>query len=341
MSKIREMLEKAAVWQGDFLADYEAGCIVCFGKEPDQERTSGIATYYPEDAEDGDTRVQKTDLSDYPRTRAVVVGVDVREYSRREYHHQLIITAVLNATILKAIRILRDGARLAGTDPSIIVHTGDGAMVVFDSWEFEWEERATRAAELREKAARHRKEPEKVRRRAPDVNREVVERAFDFVFVLNALIAQDNERQAFQIDRDTQGAAMGILPIHVRFALTLGEVLLVVGPNEGLNCVGKAMVTCARILATDHGNHLMVEDTLLHQIERHGGLGRLGDGEWEQSLHGTELPERRVKSGEFRYADVFGHYSDAPLLRMLNRRASRTTQVHIGSHDVAVIDKRA
>ena len=99
-----------------------------------------------------------------------------------------------------------------------------------------------------------------------------------------------------------------------------------------------AMVTCARILSADHGNHFLMDYALLKDLERHGGLGNLCGGQWGQRLHTALLDEVKVKSGKFRFADIFGFYHDGLLLHALRHLHQKPRTYHIGSHNVASID---
>ena len=104
--------------------------------------------------------------------------------------------------------------------------------------------------------------------------------------------------------------------------------------NDALNCVGNGIVTCGRILSSDHGSHFLIDNELLRAIQTRGGLPSLCNGRWEHRLHSALLHEQKVKTSRVRYADVFGFYTDTPLLVALNRINTPSTRHHIGSHDM-------
>jgi len=290
-----------------------------------------------------------------PTGKAIVVGIDVREWTRRSWPAQMVITSILNTCILKSRKVLRDAGVLARDEPLIAVPTGDGAHLVFiDKKEIgrrseQWTADGDGDAEGRTKqypavpgaGEKGSNGDAGGRREQRRLDKDLLGRVLSFVFILNTLVTEYNHRRlsgGSQEEDPEDAGKLRILPIYPRFCLTWDDVLLCIDLNDRLNAVGRGMVTCARILASDHGNHFLVHTGLLHEAQKSGGLARIAKvspvGDWDARLHITELPEQQVKSGSFRYADVFGHYSDAPLLRLL-RSPSVTPQIfHIGSHDV-------
>lgn len=270
-----------------------------------------------------------------PIIRGVVVGIDVREWTRRDQLGQFIVAAILNSCILQTIDLIRARGMYEPDEPMLIVPTGDGAYVVFctrDSLEVlkEAEDKGRNPAEERLASERD--------KRAEASHVETIAKALSFVLTLNTLLTEYNARKVIVEHREENADGMGVLPIYPRFAVVLEQLLLALDANERLNMIGPAMVTCGRILSTDHGNHFLVNERLLHTCDPYGGLGavtsRAGLGDWQAHFHSTELPDALVKQGRFRYADVFGHYSDAPLLRLHGMASVRPREYHIGSHDV-------
>ena len=164
---------------------------------------------------------------------------------------------------------------------------------------------------------------------------EVAGWAFSFIFALNAVLAEDNARQRFKDDSQRSRDSFPTFPIECRYAVSFDDVYLLANDlYEEPNCVGNAIVTCARIVSNDHGNHLLVDHNLMRELEPHGGINGLRGGIWKQKLHHSLLSEVKIKSGSFRYADVFGFYNDDPLMQSKRRTNTAGKQIHIGSHDV-------
>lgn len=270
-----------------------------------------------------------------PLIDGIVVGIDVREWTKRGVAGQVIVAAILNACAVQTVEMFREHGLFDKYDPLLLVPTGDGMYVVFvidasigqqlQIWKDHGKKSETGPNE------EERIEVAKV---------ETTAKALSFILTLNTLLAQHNARRTFddsQLPTEEKGT-MGITPIYPRFSIVSDKILPCVDINDNLNAIGPGMVTCSRILGTDKGNHFLVHDKLLHECDRAGGIaavaGRVGLGDWKANLHFSEIPEIPVKSGKFRYADVFGHYSDAPLLRMQGMSSVRPKQYHIGSHDV-------
>jgi hypothetical protein len=281
-----------------------------------------------------------------PCVKAITVGLDIREYSRRMPEQQLFLTMCLFAAINRGIELLRRAGMIEPDEPRVTAQTGDGALIVFTSVDAfnpvrrmeellcgpgdgkpSFNEGAGGAAYAQEK---RKVELERLPRLA--------EQAFSFVFAVNSLIENENRRQGF-VEQPIGGhASTAVFPVAVRYAMSYDNVLLMLDVNEVLNCVGRGMVTCARILATDHGNHFLIEDSLLRALAPLSGVNGIGGGVWGQRLHSAVLQEARVKTNVVRYADVFGFYSDGPLLMAQGRHRAPRRQYHIGSHDVGAID---
>jgi hypothetical protein len=306
-------IEETRNWQKRLLEDYDAGCVVQIDKNAG-EWPGRVETWYA--GPEGMLKHSHEGLRPVP---VVVVGMDIREYSRRADVDMLFLSLMLHATIEKTLKILRMGGMLEDDEPMIFIWTGDGAHVIFDC--------GNRGEE------RH------------FIPRQTIEKAFAFVLTLNALVWQDNWRNAFR-EKDEGGGpesaqerSKKVLPMGVRYTMTYGDVLLLVDINRVINCVGNPMVTCRRILGVDHGDHWLIQDRLLDCVCQMGGLARIAEGAWEQRWHMAELPDKCIKEGIFRYADVFGHYMDGPLLRFLGNWGEQPTMYHIGSHDVQVLDR--
>ena len=297
----------------------------------------------------------------------VVVGLDIREWTKRSAPGQLVVAAIMNGQILQTRDLLRAHGLFSHDDPLLIVPTGDGAYIVFDAG---GEVETLEPAENQVKAAREKEKAErKAGTEAPsdEVKREKQEataalvkasaeaekaawkrvtaigKALCFVLTLNAFFSEQNSRGVSSAWSSRKSQDMPVLPIYPRFALTIDRMLLCIDKTNGndrLNAIGPAMVTCGRLLSSDHGNHFLVHDRLLHECAPYGGLARVASrlggmgSDWDAHFHYTELPETKIKSGQFRYADVFGHYGDAPLLRLHGRESASPLEYHIGSHDV-------
>ncbi len=288
--------------------------------------------------------------------RAVVVGVDVREWTRRSWAVQSMITAILYENIRRVCESLRKVGFLAEDQPSVISHTGDGAMLVFGCGEegaaspSEGDQGLDRVDECPVVAGGTRTcqaclDPH----RDSGLPIDVINTAMAFVYALNAMTQQDNFGERFKTTSlNQQGVPpaeaeeMEYLPVYLRYALTHGRVLPVIGVLGQLECVGEPMVTCNRILSTDHGNHLLVSRGLLREIDRHGGLLELGRGnpafDWKHVLYVAEMSDKLLKYGRFRYADVFGYHDDGPLLSGLGETVFEPRRYQIGSHDVRMVE---
>jgi len=183
---------------------------------------------------------------------------------------------------------------------------------------------------------------------------EVAGWAVSFVFTLNAILHNDNTNQIFTDDSELSSGRHPTFPIECRYAMSYDDVLLLEDLTRthlashqedreedilnNLNCIGNAMVTCSRILSTDHGNHFLVDNNLLQMIASCGGLEKLCGGQWGQRLHLTLMNDVKVKSGVFRYADAFGYYHDRLLMDAIRKIHQRCETYHIGSHNIGSLD---
>ncbi len=278
--------------------------------------------------------------------RAVVVGVDVREWTRRSWAVQSMITAILYDNIrhvcdtLQNVGILRDG------QPSVVSHTGDGAMLVFDCADDASKKPRDYCLATGHHSGKCQLCPQPGEDRLPI---DVINGVMAFVYALNAITQQDNYGERFRtapcgqrVESELEGPTIEYLPVYLRYALSHGRVLPVIGVYGQLECVGEPMVTCNRILSTDHGNHLLFSRDLLREIDRHGGLLQLGKGhpvfDWKHVLYVSESADKDLKCRNFRYADVFGYHEDGPLLRALGQTAFEPRRYQIGSHDTRMVD---
>lgn len=270
-----------------------------------------------------------------PLIEAVVVGIDVREWTRRGIHNQLVLAAILNHSILEAIDMLRNADVFrAGCDPFITSPTGDGAYIVFAAGGVK-EKKDHGATGSGKKKTETPKESEAERR----ARNEAMEKALLLVLTINTLVSEYNARDLFAEKPPKEKDEMEVLPIYPRFAVTMDRILVSRDVGGNRTAIGPAMVSCARILSTDHGNHFLVHDRFLHECYHRGGIDKVvsgaGVGDWDAHFHLTEIPDTQVKFATYRYADVFGHYSDQPLLRMRSMmRSVKPIRYHIGSHDV-------
>jgi hypothetical protein len=300
---------------------------------------------------------------------ALVVGIDVREWTRRTPAIRTIITALLYNNIKRTCDIIRKTGLFTENEPTFISHTGDGAMAVFDTWEYWkdgdyncfWDGKKCKQSCLDPKleerwcpgqknnnsthtdAQNNAKQPLYEQDRDSRIYKCIL-KALAFIFSLNAMTQHDNEGKRFNVLSDPYNseAREEYLPLYLRYALSFGRVTPVIGALDQLECIGTPMVTCSRILSTDHGNHFLLDRDLLVQINKFGGLLRIGEREpkfnWKQELYVSELPDKNVKYGSFRYADVFGHHEDGPLLQARGMSHVQPHRFQIGSHDAKVLD---
>ena len=265
--------------------------------------------------------IQRCDPVAVTRRKALVVGLDIREYSKRKLEEQLLLTLQLQFGIWRTKELLWRSAILSRGMPDVAIQTGDGAYLVFGL-------------------------PSTIPDGVRDSSRDGVARhylpefafqAFSFIFALNVILTDDSARSAFR-QKDTEMAAhadeMPAYPSEYRFAISYGDVFYINDFNKVRNCVGSAVIACARILSTDHGSHFLIQEELLRALEPHGGLAEIGHGIWEHRLHAAGMPDIGVKSGRFRYTDAVGFYTNAPLLKALGNSGARARNYHIGSHNV-------
>lgn len=330
-----ELEKRILEWQMPVMQAYARGHEIRFRESPSRH-AAGVwraCSRIPCGPEEDTGEVQK--LGILPCVRSIIVGTDIQEYSRRKPQQQLFMTLCLYACVTRAAELLRDAGILSREEPRVTVQTGDGAYAVFTFLDaFDVFRKPDPAFPEREYAA---KKHQAESRYLPHV----AEQAFSFVFALNALVHSENVRQGFVDEpRDRRQSESPVFPLSVRYAMSFEDVLLMLDVNESLNCVGSGMITCNRILSADHGNHFLVQDALLRELQRYGGLDAVGDRQWGQRLHHTLLPETRVKSSHVRYADVFGFHNDRPLLRAQGRPHAERAVLSIGSHDVGSLERR-
>jgi hypothetical protein len=352
-------------WQQELLAEFEKQNFIHFDK------LNGEATLVYAQAHDGQgSRMPHTAHFHglLPCVKSIVVGVDIREYSRRSAEQQLFLTLALNARIRLAIELLRSISLLPYDEPRIIAHTGDGAHVVFtflDAVELplgvagkpghdEFKEYVTTKSDVppgslpphtREKLERTRSHAvvalDDLMRdqhvRESQILYKVASRAISFVLTLNAILHEDGRRGRFQHYDMNPRDGYPTFPLECRYAMSYDNVLFLQDVNKMEYAVGSALVTCARILSTDKGSHLLVDFELIKDLEKHGGLNQLCDRQWKQDFHSALLDTIKVKSGTFRFADVFGFYQDTLLQHAMRHPHTAPFTYHIGSHNVSSI----
>lgn len=278
---------------------------------------------------------------------AVVVGIDIREWSRRDFAIQSLMTVNLHKNIKTTLDHLRKSGLINFHDPMSIQYTGDGAILIF-------------GGELSENPGARsidcKKEPKytcldsdpnldlnvcMIKPASFDSDLQSIFGALSFVFSFNALSQWDNIGQKY-IHASGATREHSYAPLYLRYAISTGNVFPVLDAFDQLQFVGAPLVTCSRILSTDHGNHFLVDARLLHEMNKYGGISKIGTGHpstcWDQELIISEFPEKQVKTGYFRYADIFGHHSDKPLLQSLGKTTITPGRFQIGSHDTRVVD---
>lgn len=334
-------------WQQDVMDAYAGGRRLTFveKKHDTAEESIWLALSAIPSVKLGDEDSGKKPLGLLPRARAITVGLDIREYSRRLPEQQLFLSMCLYTAINRAIELLRRAGMIDPDEPRVTVQTGDGALVVFTSVSsfnpisrmegIKYDPEDIEKNTMTDAELSYAQEKRKTELKSLP---HLAEQAFSFVFALNCLMDNENKRQGFFVKPSGGHPPVAVFPVSVRYAMSYDNVLLMFDVNKALNCVGGGMVTCHRILSTDHGNHFLIEECLLRALDPVGGMNGVGGGVWEQRLHFAILQEAKVKSGTFRYADVFGFHSDGPLLRVQGRHHAPHGQFHIGSHDVGAID---
>lgn len=238
-----------------------------------------------------------------------IIGIDVVGYSRRSIDGQLLVTTWLFSIIESAIRNLRSIGWIPPNQPSVLIPTGDGALMVIDD-----------TAHLGAAAAilYH------VQMSLEDINRNHMARGVSRTF---------NETQPYPV-----------IPIQCRFVLAKGLTVPITGPNGADNAVGPGLVTCARILAASKGSHYLVHAEVMDDFNALCGIDGVqsrGDPwDWSQSLHCALLPEKSVKSARLSFYNVFGKFAPMALLMKLGvrkKKGGRAPLYNLGSHDVSTI----
>jgi hypothetical protein len=283
---------------------------------------------------------------------AVVLGIDIKEWTRRDWAIQTIISANLYELISRVSRILKEDGILGENDPIHIAHTGDGAMVVFVEHDNSHERGMTRCKWENNNMKNCCLTPEwdpqncyfdpRIHDVDRSISKNIILKALSFLFSLNAIIQQDNFSEKFKVERKGGNQRYQYLPLYLRYALSMGRVFPVINTYNDLECIGNPMVTSNRILSTDHGNHFLVDRKLLNEMNKYGGIQSIGSEteqfNWNQSLMISELPEKQIKNDVFRYVDIVGFHEDGPLLRALKKGNLQPKKYQIGSHDVRAID---
>lgn len=347
----RTLIGRLSEWQKRVMDDYSSGCIIRLGEERDSTGTNRYCmhSHYPSPAGglELSPNTRKRGLGQMPRVRAIVVGIDVRGYSNRADEEQVFLTLALHAAATRALELLRGVGIVPQDEPRIVLERGDGAFLVFSFLDVMDPEDlfAVPADRPQGQQGEDNAREKKARQRLSSYLPVVASHAFSFVFALNALVEQANRRRGFRSGEDSPTAPHApdahprALPIEVRYAVSYDDILLLKDVNNCLNGAGRGLVTCARILSSDHGGHLLVQESLLDALMLWGGLDGLCDGAWDHSLHRAQLPQTKVKSNAISYSDVFGFHYDRPLLAALGRQDLAPTRYHVGSHDVGVLDR--
>jgi hypothetical protein len=289
-----------------------------------------------------------------PRIKAVVIKMDVREYSRRSTEDQLFLTSTFFAWIERARDLLTCASLLTKDEPRITIQEGDAAYFIFTPPSvIDFEEKSGALSKQLKTNMDKLSHTEDWRSIASLKNvfnefvawRDQCEReelpiiagqAFSLIFALNALMKHDNGRKAFSSHNEEQ--ALPPFPVESRFAASYDDVLLLRDINRQLNCVGNGVVTCGRIISADHGGHLLVHHELFKALDTHGGLENLCSRRWGQQFHSAVFDAVKIKTGEFRYVDIFGYHNDRPLLDGLHLYTTPSRVYSIGSHDVRCLE---
>jgi hypothetical protein len=233
---------------------------------------------------------------------AYVVGVDIQGYSRRSNCGQLTLTAILSLRHGMSYSLLRQLNWIGSNEPQISIPTGDGALILFESW--------------------------------PN--------ALAYILAMQWHLETVNRNIDRSFNWRTQcDSQYNLLPIHVRFALAKGNVMIFNDPNCLWNAVGNGMVTCARLLAASSGHHFFIDADCMNEIMQQGGINDVSQSipslNWEQSFHTALLPEKKIKSGTFSFYNVFGTYSNKNALLAIPQPSVEPITIEIGSHDVSTI----
>lgn len=238
-----------------------------------------------------------------------ILGIDIVGYSRRSLEGQLLLTTWLFSIIQSSINNLCSIHWIPGTQPSVLIPTGDGALIVIDGTAY----LGTATALIYH-----------VQMWVEDINRNHMARGVSRSF---------NAAQPYPVT-----------PIHCRYVLAKGETVPIAGLNDADNAVGPGLVTCARILAASKGAHFLVHSEVMDDFDAQWGIDgvqRQGDPwNWSQSLHCALMPEKSVKSARLSFYNVFGKFK--PIALMMRKGASKEDAhgapwYNLGSHDVSTI----
>lgn len=320
----------------------------------------------------GDARRWTTAPKNATPVPAIVAGIDIREYTHgSDSDQQYIMSTITYQAIDEAVSALVRLGYSREETPVIIQHTGDGALVVFDCWECMQGQSAPKQLppkgcplkecplmecplmECSPKECSPKECPLKGRQETDEKDKSrylcgrtekgggfepkhydcigLIDVAFAFLFTLNVIL--------WNRAREYTEAGKLKHRLRQRFAMSLGSIHLVPERDDGLGCVGPALVNCARILSLDHGGHFLLQQEILDFVERRpGGLDDVCGGQWKHELYVDELPSRTIKYGEFRCANIFGKHSDRPLLRALHRFQVEDRKFRIGAHGSSAMD---
>jgi hypothetical protein len=354
MNKARnsDLMNEIVKWRENLMGAYAGGRRLHFvEKRPEGRGSVWLAFSAIPTSQFGTDDSACRPLGVLPCVKAITVGIDVREYSRRLPEQQLFITMCLYSAIKRSVDLLRKAGLMEPDEPRVTMQTGDGALVVFTAASA-FNPIATKpeipvpagnpkvgdilTMEMPVEARNYAKKRHDLEARSLP---SIADQALSFVFAVNTLLENENKRQGFLSYSASGQAPSAVFPVSVRYAMSYDDVLLMLDVNDALNCVGRGMITCSRILATDHGNHFLVDENLLRALSPVAGINDLVGGIWDQRLHSAMLQDTQVKTNTVRFADVFGFHSDGPVLKALGRHAAPRQMVHIGSHDIGAIDR--
>lgn len=248
-----------------------------------------------------------------PIEQKYTVGVDLVGFSKRPTEGQLFLTAVLFSRLDSTVRLLRQVKWLGHKDPSAIIPTGDGALLVFESFN----------------------------------------QAFAAILALHMFLSDVMLGRWCRVSPDLDKTwPAPALPFEIRYALAQGELIPIRDPNGQLNYVGDGLVRVARLLGASKGSHLLIDERVMTERYNVGGINAQNEEEcsWSQELHVSGRLERRLKSGTYGFYNVFGFFASTGLMRRLadtccndEKRewshgvANTSQRYEIGSHDVSTI----
>lgn len=236
-----------------------------------------------------------------------VMGCDIVGYSGRSLEGQLYLTTSLFSAMNVAVMRLREIGWIPKNEPCAVLPTGDGALIVTER----------------------------------------LECAFALTLMLNMLMEDVNRGPFGGVAQSVESQQPHrILPCEVRYAIARGRLVEIEDVAGRKNFIGEALVTCARILAASKGAHFLVDDSVIAEFLKHGGINeasRQSDPwNWGQKFHTARLQPRKVKNGQYCFSNVFGTYNSQILLNAVSKTSATDSWADprtydIGSHDVAAI----